>query len=633
MKKVNRNDPCPCGSGKKYKKCHGVSNVIEIDPNRYNRQLEQLHEGLFRFAFENYEVELKNSIAEYLPVEFLDDHRFFDLYSDAITSWSIFHQPLSNGKTIFDMYYQRQQKKIKNSRVRKVFTSWSEAPLAFYEIQSVDKENLLIKDILTNKTYQLSLDGEESFIVGQILTGLIIPYIQEYKIFLSVFELSIDKEVLYEHIAEFTNDDIRGRYPEILAETMIYDITTTEIEFDNFLYDKVAGLFEDHVTNKGADEEVVMAGKVIWKIFTDRENPIIKKPEAYASALDYVIQTRVLDTYHQTQKELADEYQVTATTVSKNARQIVAAVDDELVEFSLNHNNIDDRSNHSDDPTMEQMMRDIQRTLAEQDFETEEEVNQFLNEILNNPEATLPPSTSPKDLAMEKLVEAEKANGRKRKELIKEALEIYPNSPDAYLMMVDDAKTLMEEYQLIYKAVSVGKEDLGEAFFKENEGHFWGLVETRPFMRAKAELAKYHVNYGNTSDAVTEYEEMLILNPNDNQGIRYILFPLYIDLQRFEDAKNLIEQFDDDLSASSLFSYALANYFTEGLTAKTIQILEQANHENPYIKDYLVGNIKLPEKQFDAIRLGDKSEAITYVQDNKYLWGNAIPLLNKLATI
>jgi uncharacterized protein YecA (UPF0149 family) len=23
-KKVGRNDPCPCGSGKKYKKCHGM---------------------------------------------------------------------------------------------------------------------------------------------------------------------------------------------------------------------------------------------------------------------------------------------------------------------------------------------------------------------------------------------------------------------------------------------------------------------------------------------------------------------------------------------------------------------------------------------------------------------------------
>ena len=26
-KKVGRNDPCPCGSGKKYKKCHGASGM------------------------------------------------------------------------------------------------------------------------------------------------------------------------------------------------------------------------------------------------------------------------------------------------------------------------------------------------------------------------------------------------------------------------------------------------------------------------------------------------------------------------------------------------------------------------------------------------------------------------------
>ena len=26
-KKVGRNDPCPCGSGKKYKNCHGVSSI------------------------------------------------------------------------------------------------------------------------------------------------------------------------------------------------------------------------------------------------------------------------------------------------------------------------------------------------------------------------------------------------------------------------------------------------------------------------------------------------------------------------------------------------------------------------------------------------------------------------------
>ena len=29
-KKIGRNDPCPCGSGKKYKQCHGSNNLNNI---------------------------------------------------------------------------------------------------------------------------------------------------------------------------------------------------------------------------------------------------------------------------------------------------------------------------------------------------------------------------------------------------------------------------------------------------------------------------------------------------------------------------------------------------------------------------------------------------------------------------
>ncbi len=30
-KKIGRNDPCPCGSGKKYKKCHGMPGMPELE--------------------------------------------------------------------------------------------------------------------------------------------------------------------------------------------------------------------------------------------------------------------------------------------------------------------------------------------------------------------------------------------------------------------------------------------------------------------------------------------------------------------------------------------------------------------------------------------------------------------------
>jgi len=30
--KIGRNDPCPCGSGKKYKKCHGAGGTTASGP-------------------------------------------------------------------------------------------------------------------------------------------------------------------------------------------------------------------------------------------------------------------------------------------------------------------------------------------------------------------------------------------------------------------------------------------------------------------------------------------------------------------------------------------------------------------------------------------------------------------------
>jgi len=67
--------------------------------------------------------------------------------------------------------------------------------------------------------------------------------------------------------------------------------------------------------------------------------------------------------------------------------------------------------------------------------------------------------------------------------------------------------------------VTAGEKDLGPEFFKEHKGYFGGLIETRPYMRAKVTLAMYQEYIGHTEAAIEQYEELLELNPNDNQGI------------------------------------------------------------------------------------------------------------------
>jgi tetratricopeptide (TPR) repeat protein len=64
---------------------------------------------------------------------------------------------------------------------------------------------------------------------------------------------------------------------------------------------------------------------------------------------------------------------------------------------------------------------------------------------------------------------------------------------------------------------------LGPQGFKEYRGHFWGFHETRPYMRARAGLAATLAQLGDADGAIGHYREMLKLNRNDNQGIRYLL--------------------------------------------------------------------------------------------------------------
>jgi tetratricopeptide (TPR) repeat protein len=71
--------------------------------------------------------------------------------------------------------------------------------------------------------------------------------------------------------------------------------------------------------------------------------------------------------------------------------------------------------------------------------------------------------------------------------------------------------------------VRAGERALGEEFFTEEVGNFWGILETRPYMRAREGLANALWALGERDQALAHYREMLELNPVDNQGVRYEL--------------------------------------------------------------------------------------------------------------
>jgi len=149
----------------------------------------------------------------------------------------------------------------------------------------------------------------------------------------------------------------------------------------------------------------------------------------------------------------------------------------------------------------------------------------------------------------------EQTTSRARIDLARKALGISPLCADAYVLLAEEAARSVEEARDYYaKGMEAGQLALGPRRFKEYAGHFWGFRETRPYMRARAGLASALLKLGDVDGAIDHFHDMLRLNPNDNQGIRYTLLGCL--LERGDDGalKELMTAYDDDAGVFWLYT-------------------------------------------------------------------------------
>jgi len=238
------------------------------------------------------------------------------------------------------------------------------------------------------------------------------------------------------------------------------------------------------------------------------------------------------------------------------------------------------------------------------------------------------------DMAQELVYDAWEATTKKRRiALAHKALEISPDCADAYLILAETEATSKEDgIDLYRKAVEAGERAIGKKAFKNDVGHFWGLLETRPYMRARAGLAHCLLTEGKPEKAVEHYWDMLRLNPNDNQGIRDLLMPCLIELGREADAEKLFKQYKGDGMAVWMYSRALLDFRKHGNSAISVRSLKKAIKENGYVPDYLLGRKKIPRNIPDYYGFGDENEAVLYSYGNRGAWDATPGALEWLAS-
>lgn len=266
-----------------------------------------------------------------------------------------------------------------------------------------------------------------------------------------------------------------------------------------------------------------------------------------------------------------------------------------------------------DPRAMEKATADLTRLLSSREFGSIDEMNAFLRQMMDTGTPVGAPASTPLEQAQDLMYEAWNATGRQRVQLARKALELSPDCADAYVLLAEEtAKTPQQARELYQQGVAAAERALGPEIFEEGVGHFWGIVETRPYMRAREGLAHVLWLTGEHRTAIDHLKAMLHLNPGDNQGLRYVLAQWLLQAGTDEEMDTLLEQYPDDAAATWAYTRALWLFKQQGATEAANAALADALSTNQFVPAYLLGRKRLPQRLPAFVGMGDENEAIEY---------------------
>jgi len=265
--------------------------------------------------------------------------------------------------------------------------------------------------------------------------------------------------------------------------------------------------------------------------------------------------------------------------------------------------------------------------IQNQKFGSIEEINDFIksNVIGKKIDEIIPAkkeNLSDREKSDELIYKAYNSSENEGIKLANKALKIDPSNVRVLNFLAEHSKKVEDAFQLYKKAIDFGKEQLGANYFIENVGHFWLMVDSRPFMTAKLGYADCLGAMGRINESIKEYQEMLVLNPFDNQGIRYLLGSILLLNKQYAEYLVLHQQFNDEHSATWLYNYALYLFITGGASPKANKALRDAYKCNKHVLRILTGKEKAIDTMPGYYSPGDENEAIDYLMGNFNLWNS-----------
>ena len=369
MSTVGRNEPCPCGSGKKYKKCC-EKNVVNID-TLVSQELDVLQAQLYDFIATAQSAEMEESYHHYLSkMDLMQADP--DIYEMAFVSWYGATQKDADGVRLIERFVDKQLSTVTRPQTAEVLESWKNVRVTAGTVEKLDDNTLRVGEVITGDTLIVTEKfgklEENSFFLGLLLPNgeKYLPFAQ-YFIYPAIEKAAMELVKIRFEQGEFEtlHDYLSGQYLEIAdvgfvlysaekkkaGKAAATDKASAESDAandsDEDSADSIEGVeiwktpeyneaitsLQKFLTEKGEDKkESELLVAVLEKYFYT-ERPTIRNPKIYSGAMVDMAKNIDEISIRHVQKELAEYFDVSANSISRRSKQIWESYQDTVYEL------------------------------------------------------------------------------------------------------------------------------------------------------------------------------------------------------------------------------------------------------------------------------------------------------------
>lgn len=329
---IGRNDPCPCGSGKKYKKCHGKEQSVSIN-DLVNDELFKVRQLFFS------ENPNQENIADFRELQQEWQPRLMQTMAENDAQAFVIENFLFMKKPeLWEQHLNKQIELSQRPSTQEVLENWSNVKILVGQYIKGDESSAQFKDAFTGETYTMADQPPTDMADGQGLLAILLPDSRAGKdgaLFLNGY-LTIVGEFtpFFEQLkadmakAEATDGEqyVRDHYLQVVESIVKYSTGTVDASIElSPEHQSVMDELQKHIKEAEMDEETVENVTSILNSYLISQQPSVQKPEALVGGYWRFLQDHELIKGPMlAPKQLSEKFGVSSSTILKRSKEFGA---------------------------------------------------------------------------------------------------------------------------------------------------------------------------------------------------------------------------------------------------------------------------------------------------------------------